>query len=312
MTPSRPRAAVNVDIDGLYLYDRIHGHAGGSGNAVGFDPATHDPTVWTRGIPRFLDAFGQAGIQATFFVVAQDLAHADVRAVLKDCVAAGHEIGSHSFTHPYNLSRLPPDAMGEELVRARHTLQDATGQAVLGFRAPGYVLSDALRTAIADAGHTWDSSRFPCPPYQLAKATFIQAYRLLGRPSGSLIEPVGVWVGPRKPYRDRLPDGRTLVELPVGVLPGMRVPFIGTSVLMWGEAGRKVLAPVIARSDWMNFECHAIDLTDHAGDGIPDRLKTQPDQRVPLAKKGPLFQKVLSDLAHTHDVRTLGAWAATL
>ncbi len=36
----KPRAAVNVDVDGLYLYDRIHGHAGTSGNTTDFDPAT--------------------------------------------------------------------------------------------------------------------------------------------------------------------------------------------------------------------------------------------------------------------------------
>lgn len=305
----RLRAAVNVDVDGLYLYDRIHGHAQTSRNADGFDPAHHDATVWTRGVPRFLDLFARTGVHATFFVVAQDLAHPEVRAVLADAVAAGHEIGSHSLTHPYDLSRQAPHAILRELTKAREQLQDATGQPIVGFRAPGYVLSEALLDAIVETGHAYDSSRFPCPPYQLAKTGFIGAYRLLGRPSGSIPEPLATWLGPRTPYVDRLRDGRALLELPIGVLPGLRLPFIGTSVIALGKVGHTLLAPLLARTDWLNFECHGIDLVDHAGDGLPARYLSQPDQRVPLGRKWPLFVKVLEDLKRTHDVRTLASWA---
>jgi hypothetical protein len=303
------RAAVNVDVDGLYLYDRIHGHAGGAGNVAGFDAASHDPTVWLRGVPRFLELFARCGVKGTFFVVAQDLDHPQVREVLARCVAEGHEIGSHSWSHPYNLSQLPRAEMDRELHLARARLQDATGQPISGFRAPGYVLSDDLREAIIDAGHAWDSSAFPCPPYQLAKAAFIGLYRLRGRRSGSIAEGPSVWLGRRTPYVQRLPSGRALLELPIGVVPALRWPVIGTSVIAAGEAGRIALAPLVARTDWLNFECHGIDLTDHEGDAIPARLKTQPDQRRPLQEKWPLMVKFLEHVAATHEVRTLGEWA---
>ncbi|MBI5610097.1 MAG: polysaccharide deacetylase family protein [Deltaproteobacteria bacterium] len=306
---SAPRAAVNVDIDGLYLYDRIHGHQGGSGNAADFDAKTHDPRVWTLGVPRFLDLFARVGAKATFFVVAQDLENPEVRAVLADLVAAGHEVGSHSFSHPYNLSRLPIAELAEELRKARAILQDATGQAVAGFRAPGYVLSDALAEAILAAGHSYDSSRFPCPAYQGAKAGIIQLYRLRGRPSGSIAEPPSVWLGPRKPYRWTLPSGKSLIELPIGTLPGLRWPFIATSVIAGGEALRLVTRPLLLSSDWLNFECHAIDLLDNAGDQLPARLLAQPDQRVPLKAKWPVLLRTLEDLAATHDVAPLASWA---
>ncbi len=310
MAGSKPlRAAVNVDVDGLYLYDRIHGHASTAGNIAGFDPVSQIPTVWTRGVTRFLDLFARTNIKATFFVVAQDLQHSEIAAVFRDVVAAGHEIGSHSLTHPYHLSRLQPHEIANELATSRAILQDASAQPVVGFRAPGYVLSDALREAIADAGHAYDSSRFPCPPYQLAKALFIGTYQLLGRPSGSLVESPAVWLGPRTPYVDRLPSGRRLLELPIGVLPGTRLPFIGTSVIAMGIVGHMALRPLFDRSDWLNFELHGIDLTDHQSDAIPARLRTQPDQRVPLRKKWPLFVRVMEDLARTHEVQTLGKWA---
>lgn len=309
MSARRPRAAVNVDVDGLYLYDRIHGHAGSSGNQTNFDPSSHDPTAWTKGVTRFLDLFARTQLRATFFCVAQDLAHPDVRAVLADCVRAGHEIASHSLTHPYTLSRLQPQEIAQELQVAREMLQDATGQSIGGFRAPGYVLSDALLAGIVDAGHAYDSSRFPCPSYQLAKVAAIGLYQLLGRPSGSVPEPPQVWFGPRKPYVDRLPDGRALVELPIATLPGTRLPYFGTALILMGGAGFELASPLLARADWLNFECHAIDLTDHVDDHIPARLAVQPDQKMPLSRKWPLFVRALEHLARTHEVRTLAEWA---
>lgn len=313
--PLTLRAAVNVDVDGLYLYDRIHGHSGtagstvAAGNSPGFDPASHDAKVFVRGVPRFLDLFARAGVKATFFVVAQDLAHPEVRAVLADVVKAGHEVGSHSLTHPYNLSRLHGEALRQEVTQARQRLQDASGQAVVGFRAPGYVLSAALLQAVADAGHVYDSSRFPCPPYQLAKVGVIGLYRALGRPSASIPEAPAVWLGKRTPYIEHLPSGQALLELPIGVLPGLRLPLIGTAVVAGGEALRLAWSPLLARTDWLNLECHGIDLLDFAGDDVPARLAKQPDQRVPLREKWPVLLKTVEQLARTHEVRTLAAWA---
>lgn len=304
------RAAVNVDVDGLYLYDRIHGHAGGSGNADDFDPSRADATAWTKGVTRFLDLFDRSGVKGTFFVVAQDLANPDVQKVLAECVASGHEIGSHSLTHPYNLSRMSPDAIAAEVRQAREILQDATGQPINGFRAPGYVMSPALADAVAEAGHQYDSSLFPCPPYQAAKASIIGLYRLLGRPSGSIPEGPGVWFSERTPHVMTTESGRRLMELPIGVLPGVRMPFIGTSLIAFGELGWQAYRPILKQTQWINFECHAIDLTDHQADQIPARLKTQPDQRVPLSKKWPLFLRALESLSQSHEVATLEQWSA--
>lgn len=303
------RAAVNVDVDALYLYDRIHGVQGGSGNAADFSAATHDPTVWTRGVPRFLELFARVGVKATFFVVAQDLQSPQVRAVLADVVAAGHEIGSHSLTHPYDLSRLSDSAMDHELGTARAILQDATGQNIEGFRAPGYVLSDRLGEALLRAGHAWDSSRFPCPPYQAAKAAVIGLYALTGKKSGSIIDRPDIWFGPRTPHVWRLGSGGALLELPIGTLPGLRWPVIGTSVIAGGEVGRLLAQPLQRHSDWINLECHGIDLVDHRDDGLPARFLKQPDQRVPLRDKWPVMLRTLEDLARSHEVLTLGQWA---
>ncbi len=302
------RAAVNVDVDGLYLYDRIHGHQGGSGNAAGFDPATADATVWTKGVVRFLDLFDRTGIKGSFFVVAQDIANPDVQAVLKEVVAAGHEVGNHSLTHPYDLSRQSRAAIDEELAEARSRIEEFCGVQVSGFRAPGYVLSEDLLESVVATGHVYDSSRFPCPPYQAAKAAVIGAYALLGRPSGSIPEPPTVWLSGTEPEVQRLPSGRAALEFPIGVIPPLRMPLIGTSVIALGRAGQIALQPFVDRAPWINFECHAIDLTDHRADGIPAHLAVQPDQKVPLSKKWPLFVRLIERMKRTHTIATLADW----
>lgn len=303
------RAAVNVDVDGLYLYDRIHGYSGGSGNSSDFDAATANPVVWTAGVVRFLDLFDRAGVKGTFFVVAQDLAHPDVQAVLREVLASGHEVGNHSLTHPYDLSRWSVSAIVDEIGTAKKRLEDFCGTAVLGFRAPGYVLSEALREAIVKTGHTYSSSRFPCPPYQAAKAAVIGAYRVLGRPSGSIPENPGVWFSRARPVLETLSNGRQLLEMPIGVVAGLRMPFIGTSLIALGRPGQLALQPFVDRTPWLNFECHAIDLTDHVADQIPARLAVQPDQRVPLRRKWPLFIRAMEQMNNTHEVATLAAWS---
>lgn len=305
-----PRAAaVNVDVDGLYLYDRIHGHAGTAGNAADFDAARHDPRAWTLGVTRFLDLFDRVGVKATFFCVAQDLAHPDVRAVFAEVVAAGHEVGNHSLTHPYDLSRQSFAAIVSELQRARDMLEQAAGCAVVGFRAPGYVTTPALLDATASTGHRYDSSAFPCPPYQAAKAAAIALYRAMGRPSGSIAEPLPVWFGRAAPYLRRT-GGGALVELPIGLVPGVRMPFIGTSVAALGELGWQLQRPLVERAAWLNFECHAMDLCDVDGDGLPSRLRVQPEQRAPLAQRWPRFVRVMEALTRSHTFATLAEWAA--
>ena len=68
---------------------------------------------------RFAELFGELGVKATFFVVASDLErYPEARKIAGDLVRAGHELGSHSWSHPYDLTRLPPEAIGAELDQA--------------------------------------------------------------------------------------------------------------------------------------------------------------------------------------------------
>lgn len=280
-----PKASITVDIDGLHLYYRIHGLA---------EPRDR-PSIYHTGVSRLLDLFDAHGVRATFFAVGEDVAAPENAPILERLVASGHELASHSHTHPYDLTRLGPAAMEDELALAETAIARFRGSRPAGFRAPGYNSSGALRALLVKRGYLYDSSAFPCPWYLAARAAAIGLYALQGRRSQSLVGDLREAVLPTHPHL-RDVHGGTLLELPITVASPLRLPFIGTSIAALGHTGLSLLLPTLAGASHINLELHAIDATDHVGDRIAPALRRQPDQRVPLQKKMALLNRVLSYL----------------
>ena len=287
------QAAVNVDIDSLALYYRIHG----------LEERGASDAVWTRGVPRFLKLFADLGIKATFFCVASDCErNPDARKQAEAIVAEGHELASHSHTHPYDLTRQPAATIAHEVRRSHEVLSALRGAPIIGFRAPGYTMSAQVFKALEDAGYRYDSSIFPCPPYYLAKAAVLASMALRGKQSESILDRPSVMWAKTSPHQRG-----AIAEFPVTVLPWLRAPFIGTSLLMMGERGYRLIRPWVKRTPFVNLEFHGIDMCDLEADGIDPVLLKQPDLRVPLRDKETLFRRVLSDLRDQWGVHTLEA-----
>ncbi len=304
-----PRASVSIDVDGIDCYYRIH--------ALGPAPVALRDRILTRGVPRFVEALAQRGLPATFFVVGQDVASPSCAAVLAAAHHAGHELGSHSHSHPYDLARCDVAVVADELDRADAALRTITGAPIAGFRAPGYDVSPTMLAALAARGYTYDSSIFAAPGYYAAKAAVMGALALRGRPSGAVLTNPRALLAPAVPYRPSLvaPWRRgdaPIVELPIAVTPGLRVPAIGTALLLAPGWLRAALVDQMARRPHFNFELHAIDLCDAAIDELPAELVArQPDLRVPLATKLARFDDVLARLADRFEVARLDAIAAS-
>ncbi len=300
---SRPRTACfSVDIDGLELYYRIHG----------LEVPGDTPSVYATGVRRFLDLFASARVRATFFAVGADLNDEDNAHVLWSAAAAGHEVASHTYSHPYELPHLDGAAQRREIVRAEEAIERATGRRPVGFRAPGYNVSPPVLAVLAERGYAYDSSVLPSPPYLLARAAIIGAYRLAGRTSHSIVGDLRHGFRSLEPHRVPLPGGHSILEIPMTALPGVRIPVIGTSLIAGGLLGWAAMRRALARLPFVHIEFHAIDLTDHHADGIDDALLRQPDQRVPLDRKLALFERVLGDLCADRDVLTLAQHADRL
>jgi peptidoglycan-N-acetylglucosamine deacetylase len=107
------------------------------------------------GVPRILDLLTRHDIRSTFFVPGHTAATfpESVAAI----VAAGHELGCHGWAHE-DVARLAPDEERALLQRSREAIGAAWGRPPMGFRAPGWSLSERTLDFVEEAGFAYDSS----------------------------------------------------------------------------------------------------------------------------------------------------------
>jgi polysaccharide deacetylase family protein (PEP-CTERM system associated) len=110
---------------------------------------------------RLLAMFDRARVRGTFFVLGWVAERHP--AIVKAIRAAGHEIASHGYWHQliYDLS---PDAFRADVRRAKALLEDQTGVAVRGYRAPSYSITNRSLWALdvlIEEGYDYDASIFP-------------------------------------------------------------------------------------------------------------------------------------------------------
>jgi polysaccharide deacetylase family protein (PEP-CTERM system associated) len=83
--------------------------------------------------------------------------------LVKTAHQRGHEIGSHSYAHRL-VYKMTPQQFRTDARHSRELLEDISGNAVNGFRAPGFsVIEDTpwFFEELANAGYKYDSSIFP-------------------------------------------------------------------------------------------------------------------------------------------------------
>lgn len=270
--------AVSVDLDEIPNYAAIHGIP-----AKSIDPHA----VYDRALPRLIEWAAKQQIPLTLFTIASDLQRSAASERLQGALGQGHEIGNHSLDHRYDLTRLAPAEMLRQVRGAQELISERLGVTPQGFRAPGYTVSDALYQVLAQCGLGYSSSVFPCPAYYGAKACAIALKGILGRRSASVVDDPRVLTAPTSPYRVGQPywkRGTGLVEMPIQTTPGLRFPFIGTTLTLAGPRISGWLARQVSRQAFVNLELHGIDLLDEFDD-LRGLATVQPDLRIPLKMK---------------------------
>lgn len=108
-----------------------------------------------------LELFAAADVKATFFTLGWVASR--YPSLLRRIVDAGHEVASHGWDHDRVFS-MNPAQFACDLERTRKTLEDVTGAAVTGYRAPSFSIDKRTPWAhriLADAGYTYSSSVAP-------------------------------------------------------------------------------------------------------------------------------------------------------
>ncbi|MDB2236976.1 MULTISPECIES: polysaccharide deacetylase family protein [Halorubrum] len=240
---STQQAALSVDFEyfsHLPAYRRAPGETDLS--EVGLD-----------GVTTLLDAFESVEGTGTFFTVGE-IADSSP-SVLGRIIDAGHEVGSHTHTHQH-LSELSASERCEELERSKDRLEAVTGKEIVGFRAPSFDMGLEHFRTLAEEGYEYDSSVVPC-------------------------RSIPGWYGGEfeteepSPAREIDPDAPAgIAEVPVSVMPGVRLPLTGTWLRFFGVnytilgmrlLARRGISPVLYIHPWELVDLPAVN-------GIPKRV----------------------------------------
>lgn len=114
-----------------------------------------------RNIDRILDMFACRNIKATFFTlgwVAERYPQ-----VVREIVQEGHELASHGYGHE-RVCDQTPEAFYADIYLAKVILEDLSGCAVRGYRAPSFSIGKANLWAfdcLVRAGYCYSSSIYP-------------------------------------------------------------------------------------------------------------------------------------------------------
>lgn len=110
---------------------------------------------------RILALFEQYGVQGTFFTLGW--VAEKYPALVRRIVEGGHELACHGWDH-IMVTRLSRDEFAHDIKRAKEILEDTTGAAVRGYRAPSYSFTkqnDWAHSVLAEQGYRYSSSVAP-------------------------------------------------------------------------------------------------------------------------------------------------------
>ncbi len=231
----RSIASISLDLDNKWSYLKTHGD----------DAWSSLPSYLDLVVPRILEFLDHRRIQITVFVVGEDAAQPANRAALASIAQAGHEIGNHSFHHEPWLHEYTRQQLIDELAASESAILQATGQRPVGFRGPGFSVSEEVLRVLGERGYRYDATLFPTFLGPLARAYYFLRSNLNRQQRSqrkALFGKMRDGFRPLRPFEWNLPEGR-LVEIPVTTMPLLKLP-IHLSYLLYLSK----FSPWLARS----------------------------------------------------------------
>jgi hypothetical protein len=310
---ARLLGAISSDIDTLHSLYKGHGLR---------QPA-YSYAEMRIGLENFSRVLERYGAKATLFMVGHDFLQPQNVEPIRAIAAQGHEIANHSMHHAQGFRYLAPEQMEAEIGGMEEACRAVTGQVPVGFRSPGWNIGDRALPILKRRGYLYDSSVHPTSLMPLFK--FLHWWNTRSRSGGdrTAMGQLNYMWAPRHPYRTSMaslsrPGAGGIVELPVTVVPVVRLPFWATFLLASGiDAFKASLRALVATRTPVQFQFHLSDFVDfndrefagqvpRDGDGVyvPRALWT------PLSVKHGLFTRALDLLAEHYEFVTLEQWAA--
>lgn len=155
MTPISPRIILSFDVEEHFRIEAARGLSISSQQEAHYRERLDYSTRW------LLDQLAARQVQATFFVVGQIAEHNP--GLIRAIAEAGHEVASHGWDH-HRVHHFTPETFRDDVRRSKDALEQVTGSAVVGFRAPTFSIVRETLWAIdvlAEVGMQYDSSIYP-------------------------------------------------------------------------------------------------------------------------------------------------------
>jgi polysaccharide deacetylase family protein (PEP-CTERM system associated) len=140
---------------------------------------------------KLLAVFDRHGVRATFFILGWVAAR--FPSLVKQIAELGHEVASHGFNHELVYS-LTVSQFRDDVRRAKQTIEDASGQAVRGYRAPSFSVVDRSLWALdvlIEEGYQYDASIFPIHHDRYGIPAAPRHMHVIERPAGRIVEVPG-------------------------------------------------------------------------------------------------------------------------
>jgi polysaccharide deacetylase family protein (PEP-CTERM system associated) len=149
--PDSPEAALSIDVEDWFHTDNLKG-------VIAREAWEGCELRVERNTMRMMEILDARKARATFFVlgwVAEKCPD-----LVRTIAAAGHEVASHGYGHEHVYS-LRPSEFRSDVLRSKRYLEDLTGRAVRGYRAPCFSITEWAIPILQDAGFDYDSSVVP-------------------------------------------------------------------------------------------------------------------------------------------------------
>ena len=307
--PGKLPADLSLDLDNKWSYMKTHGNP---------DWSTF-PSYLDEVIPHFLGILDEHDLKITVFIVGQDAVIESNQEALRKIPAAGHEIANHSFNHEPWLQRYTREQLVEELSKTEDALRQISDQRLIGFRGPGYSLSDDVLEVLCERGYEFDGSTLPTYLGPLARAYYFFRSSLSAEQSEDRANLFGSFAdGFRrlKPYVWKTAKGE-IIEIPVTTIPIFRAPF-HFSYLLFLANYSELLATTYFRFAILmckltrtcpSLLMHPLDFL--GGDEI-EELSFFPGMGLDGAYKRDFCSRMLGIFKHNFDVMPMGKRAAQI
>lgn len=114
-----------------------------------------------RNTYRLLELFEQYDAKCTFFTLGWVAERCPQ--LIADIVKQGHELASHGYAHQ-RASQMTIEQFQADVAKSKQLLEDAAGQAIVGYRAPSFSFNDTntwVYQVLVELGFEYSSSTYP-------------------------------------------------------------------------------------------------------------------------------------------------------